>query len=501
MTNNFYIHQTGNPDQILRAIEGTFQIIRERSFSGIRRQYDTFDWRLYKKNLELISEQGRFWLVTRNGSDNTWRIRGSHRPVFAEDFQDPVIREKLLPILEMRALNLVFSIKIERIRGGIIDANHKTTLRFEIEKIVSGTVELPAHIKLIPLRGFSSAAVKMRTWVSANGFEPTGKSAFDRICELSGVRPGSYSSKLNISLDGRISVRKAVNQIHRELLNTIKLNEAGIIKDIDTEFLHDFRVAVRRTRSLYDLARTEIDPGLLARAKTDFGYLGKLTNRMRDVDVYLLNRKKYLDMLPWDLLPVMARFFKDLEKERRRELLKVRTALKSQRYRQIIAFWKSVPDRNVAEDGESIPVKEFARIMISDMLRKVLKIGAKIDASSPDALLHKLRIACKKLRYALEFYTSLFPPEITSVLIRQVKMLQDNLGEYNDLAVQQRELHDYVRQLKEPVQRELVLAVGFLISALNRRQKSKRFRFAETYARFAGDETQKIFYDIKQGLI
>ena len=32
-------------------------------------------------------------------------------------------------------------------------------------------------------------------------------------------------------------------------LQTLRINEDGVRKDLDSEFLHDFRVAVRRTRS------------------------------------------------------------------------------------------------------------------------------------------------------------------------------------------------------------------------------------------------------------
>jgi len=37
--------------------------------------------------------------------------------------------------------------------------------------------------------------------------------------------------------------------IYSHLLKAIKANEQGTIADTDSEFLHDFRVAVRRTRA------------------------------------------------------------------------------------------------------------------------------------------------------------------------------------------------------------------------------------------------------------
>ena len=41
---------------------------------------------------------------------------------------------------------------------------------------------------------------------------------------------------------------EAGRAIHRLLLDTVLRNEDGVRRDLDTEFLHDFRVATRRAR-------------------------------------------------------------------------------------------------------------------------------------------------------------------------------------------------------------------------------------------------------------
>ena len=45
----------------------------------------------------------------------------------------------------------------------------------------------------------------------------------------------------------------AVARLLLRLLDTMELNVDGVLRDIDTEFLHDLRVAVRRTRSAIKL--------------------------------------------------------------------------------------------------------------------------------------------------------------------------------------------------------------------------------------------------------
>ena len=44
------------------------------------------------------------------------------------------------------------------------------------------------------------------------------------------------------------------------LLDTLEANVPGTMRDIDTEFLHDLRIAVRRTRSALKLAGDVLPP-------------------------------------------------------------------------------------------------------------------------------------------------------------------------------------------------------------------------------------------------
>ena len=61
------------------------------------------------------------------------------------------------------------------------------------------------------------------------------------------------------------------------------LNVSGIIKDEDSEFLHDFRVASRRIRSGLTIAKKLFDLESLQSAKVDIKQLGDKTNAMRDM--------------------------------------------------------------------------------------------------------------------------------------------------------------------------------------------------------------------------
>ena len=117
----------------------------------------------------------------------------------------------------------------------------------------------------------------------------------------------------------------------------------------------------------------------------------------------------------------------------------------------------------------------------------MLTDGKKINPDSPDESLHRLRIECKKLRYSLEFFTSLYDQEVMRQLVRHLKLLQNNLGDFNDLSVQQEMLAHFLSTIKPGTirSREMAASIGGLMTDLARQHQQVRTHFEETFARFA----------------
>lgn len=82
------------------------------------------------------------------------------------------------------------------------------------------------------------------------------------------------------------------------------------------------------------------------------------------------------------------------------------------------------------------PIDHYARAILSGQRRKLGRFGAAPEKLS-DAQRHELRMAAKKLRYASEFFGSLYPSRghrrDRKAFARAVKQLMDGLGELNDL--------------------------------------------------------------------
>ena len=81
-------------------------------------------------------------------------------------------------------------------------------------------------------------------------------------------------------------------QIHLALVGILVANEPGLRANLDTEFLHDFRVAVRRTRSLLGQIRHVFPPDAVDHFSTEFSWLGRLTGPLRDMDVLVLGLRQ-----------------------------------------------------------------------------------------------------------------------------------------------------------------------------------------------------------------
>jgi CHAD domain-containing protein len=378
----------------------------------------------------------------------------------------------------------------------LLDGEQKPLLRILLEELQVTGKKIPnkaQRIISLSTGGRRRPEVReVRRRLRAQGVREKAGDEFLAGLRSVGIPPGSYSAKLSIFLQPAMPARQAARVILEHLHWTVRQNEQGIIADIDTEFLHDFRVAVRRTRSALGQIKGVFPAELLPPFKKDFASWGKLTNRMRDLDVFILKEKEYRNLLPLHLRPGLDALFEALRAERREEHAKLVQTLKGDSYRESKNRWSTflvaVARNQLAPTANSEePTVDLARRFIKKSYRRVMKLGQKINASSPQEDFHQLRIRCKQLRYLLEFFASVFPTEDVARFVKQLKKLQDNLGDYNDLHVQQSNLTKYLASI-EPQSPDAILkaaSIGGLISRLNQQQREVCDSFARTFQGFS----------------
>jgi len=467
--------------------------------------YDTFDWRLFNNCLSLFVSANEYSLrsLQDDAIVGTTQWKSKDPPKFWWDFQQAFFREKLKKVMDIRALIPRGGVEKETQTLCILDDLEKTVLRLRMEKIqVANALQETPLINLVtlePVRGYKKYQDDISQFLSNLGKKREAIKIFSMVLSAAGEQAGDYSSKLHIKLQSGMSAKQATVIILKRLLELMRQNEPGIKTDIDTEFLHDYRVAVRRTRSALTQIKRIFPDEIVRRFKKDFAAVGKSTNQLRDLDVYLLNKERFKAMLPEEQRPKLEPLFQFLEAERKKQHHEFVQALKGTFYNEMLTQWQTL--LNTTESGEekaknaNKSVVGLARKFICKQYQQVMNLGNVIDDSTPDEEFHKLRIECKKLRYLLEFYAALFPQKEMAFLIKQLKSLQDNLGEFNDLCVQQPELKKFMDRVI-PSHNESIataVAIGGLIANLYHRQQQVRMAFSQKFQEFSQQENAKLY--------
>ena len=267
-------------------------------------------------------------------------------------------------------------------------------------------------------------------------------------------------------------------------------NLPGLLADIDTEFLHDFRVAVRRTRATLKLGRPALPDEMRDRWEPEFKWLGDLTTPVRDLDVYELD------------LPTMGEL---AGRGRCRGPRAVRDAPASPpvgaapgagagaAVGQVRAAAVGV-GRGARGAGGGRAHREAGRMTageiagrsISRAAQRVIRNGRAVTAESPAEDLHALRKRCKELRYALEVFAPVLDTSDRKRAIADLKGLQDVLGRFQDTEVQRHALRGFAEEMMaDGTAAEAVLAMGELIGHLDAEQDRAREEFDASFAQFA----------------
>jgi CHAD domain-containing protein len=233
----------------------------------------------------------------------------------------------------------------------------------------------------------------------------------------------------------------------RQRLDQLQAQEAGMRRQIDSECLHDFRVAVRHSRAVLKHIR-EIFPAKTARRfRDDFSWLNRVSGPARDRDVMLAKLQGYRDRLPAHLQDTLAPLQRHWEEERLRHYRELIATLDSPRYRQFIRAWRRFLDAPVPahpeEDNAQRSAGDTAGPLIRRAHKKFLRRGDTLTEESSADDLHRLRKTCKRLRYLLDLFQPLLPKR-SAKLGNKVKKLQDMLGDIHDLHVQTESLRQYL---------------------------------------------------------
>jgi CHAD domain-containing protein len=387
-----------------------------------------------------------------------------------------------------------------------VDTEGKTRIRIHVENIRLNTAAdqsrpLQKRIRLEPLRGYEKTARKAVKLLETDyRLTASCDELYNLALERAGKQPGDYSSKLSIVFEHDMRADAAVRRVLLVLLHSMQVNEPGTIRDLDSEFLHDFRVAVRRTRSALGELKWVFPPATRARFRREFAWLGALTSSVRDLDVYLLKFDRYQASIPKDLRDDLEPLRQFLQyKQHKQQAGDLARELQGRRYRRLKQQWQRylespLAKRPVAKDAAR-PIGVVASHRIWRMYRRVLKEGRAISPESPPPDLHELRKSCKKLRYLMEFFQSLYPRDAIRAAIKELKQLQDNLGDFQDLDVQINAFDHFILEMRRRGEYSDATgkAMEALLDALRLEMQAVRADFESRFQRFTRRDNRQRF--------
>jgi CHAD domain-containing protein len=399
--------------------------------------------------------------------------------------------------MEMRALIPGPTVRSRLTTLAALDSEEKTTARVHVEEasLLDGT-ELPVLVELHQLRGYEREAERVQKVLTHRiDLSPTDTPTARFARSAAGSVPFVHS-KLRLML-GPTEAAEAWRVVLRTLTEAMTANFAGTLADTDSEFLHDFRVAVRRTRSVLKEGKDVLPPAAREHFRDGFKWLGDVTTPQRDADVHLLDFPDLVASLPPERAEALAPL-KELLVERQRAcheqlVIDLRSVRRANLGREWAEFLSGFGEWSVADDGTPDPetpdADEPAITVVAARIRKahrrLVRDGRSIDDSSPATALHDLRKDAKRLRYLLECFGSLFPVGDVTTAVKPLKALQDTLGTFQDTEVQ---IHALERSGDQLIERgagaPTLLAMGAVIEHVSARGVDARAEFSNRFATF-----------------
>ena len=252
----------------------------------------------------------------------------------------------------------------------------------------------------------------------------------------------------------------------------------GLCFDEDIEYVHELRVALRRSRSALRVFRDALD-GARADFEAELKWFAGELGTVRDLDVFLGFLTQYRKGTPREHRPFLRHIIGAARSRRRSHYRKLVEIFASERYKRFIERFHPMLQAPVGTEdslfpglaaGEQ-PVWRQAPRLLSSQLNKVLRHDRRVTRLTPEDQ-HKLRIECKRMRYAGGFFADIYPGRLSGA-IAPTTALQDDLGEVHDADVYRDRILEYCGRrtsAADAVERD---ALGALLGSL--RQHRARY--------------------------
>jgi CHAD domain-containing protein len=481
------------------ALTGSFTIasgdIRE-----VRRAYfDTFDARLRAAGLTLYAQDERLWLVRRDGAGEVLSgelAQDVSEPLYASTLAGGRLGAAMAPIVERRAVLHLADVVLQAQPLRVLDGLAKTVLRLELESPAG----LPARLRLRSLRGYEHEQRQVATLLlQSSQFAPGAEPLVDSAVHAAGGKPAGMTPAVSVPMSPDEPAQLAVARVLEALTAVCDANLPGTRAALDNEFLHDFRVCLRRIRAVVRELRGVLPATAVPSLRADLRWLQVETGPVRDLDVYIDGFDELPGLLPAELRGELGPLAGLLDERRRDAREQMLTAFDSERAEQLWQRW-----RRLLAGLDGLPLDDrpdaltLAGVLCGRRIRKLhrrmVTMGKAIEPDSEPAAYHELRKQGKELRYLLELFgLPLFGDELVGPMVSALKGLQNVLGLHQDRVVQSEML---LEAAPEVAARAAgvgpQLAMGALMGRFETDAASARGQFRARFAEFASPSQRRI---------
>ncbi len=285
-------------------------------------------------------------------------------------------------------------------------------------------------------------------------------------------------------LDCGAAVDEAARAILRVRWDEVYEYCATVAGDPTVEAIHDARVATRRLRSAYRDFRPFVRARGLRDAMKEIRALADLLGSVRDEDVAIAT----LDQLADGLGPGMRRDGVLLLAAERRPIRNAATE-------KLLALLRGEETATLADSmveavgeiksskGDAVTFQTSSRKIIEKSYQRLVKRGRALFHPHRPQPLHDLRIAAKRLRYAMQLFAVCLGEE-SKAIAHEFSRMQDALGDLHDCDVWVGGLGKRLKKFNEQpaaetteIERSLNVAAIWLLGRFTR-DRSKHFRDA-----------------------
>lgn len=232
-----------------------------------------------------------------------------------------------------------------------------------------------------------------------------------------------------------------LRELLARLLVDMDRHGAAFLAQGEVEALHDYRVALRKTRTLLKHFAASLPP-LPLTSGSSWQQLAETSGRARDADVAL---ETLTDLVGPASAPAPAWFgprmetLRQRQHETRRELHQLLRGPGYLALHESWSGWLQRPVPSTLRAGGLLPADVVATVAVDRALRRLRRAARACadasDAASGSRARHVLRIRCKQARYLIDLCAPVLPDIGVAGLRRTLRQLQNQLGRERDLTL------------------------------------------------------------------